>query len=197
MLGYLRETTEEAIKAGIDKVTKICRTGLDEYLKLIYPTTDDWLHDKSIGGNIKDISRKRPDYRSESLKLIVEFDGLPHYTNPLQIQTDIERTLLYTKYGYKVIRIPYFIQLTKEAIKTLFDIDVNFETFCQDVPSLTLGNNCTPAFLCLDGIKRMAQEFKKFPDQYELNINYLKGLPDELQYLGRADLLEYFYNKQN
>lgn len=50
--------------------------------------------------------------RSESLKLIVEIDGLPHYQNPIVILKDKEKTKLYEEFGYKVVRIPYFIQLT-------------------------------------------------------------------------------------
>ena len=33
--GFLRETKEDAAKAGIDKDTGLCRTGLEEYLKVI------------------------------------------------------------------------------------------------------------------------------------------------------------------
>lgn len=37
MLGYLRETKEVALKAGVDKNTGICRSGLEEYLSIIFP----------------------------------------------------------------------------------------------------------------------------------------------------------------
>lgn len=46
--GFLRETTKSAIQAGIDKTTGLPRTGLDEYLNIIFPKVTDWLHDKSI-----------------------------------------------------------------------------------------------------------------------------------------------------
>jgi len=78
--GYLRETKEKAIRDGLDPDTGLHRTGLEEYLAVIFPDTSDWIHDKSI----KEINglkcNYRPDYRSESLKLIVEFDGIFHYT---------------------------------------------------------------------------------------------------------------------
>ena len=32
----------------------------------------------------------------------------------------------------------------------------------------------TPAYLCPAGLKRMAQDFKKFPNQYKLNVEFLK-----------------------
>jgi len=47
--GYLRETQADALKAGVDPDTGLTRTGLDEYLSVIYPNEDDWVHDKPIG----------------------------------------------------------------------------------------------------------------------------------------------------
>lgn len=81
--GSLREDKEDADKGGVDKVTGLFRTSLYEYLKVIFPTKDDWIHDKTIF----DCSRKlSPDYRSESLKLIIEFDGYTHYKEPEKIK---------------------------------------------------------------------------------------------------------------
>ena len=66
--GFLRETKEKAQKAGIDADTGMHRNGLDEYLAVIFPGVSDWIHDKGFAS-------KRPDFRSPSLRLIVEFDG--------------------------------------------------------------------------------------------------------------------------
>ena len=191
--GYLRETQEQADKAGIDIDTSVIRTGLDTYLKIIFPEINDWVHDCKFD-NIKELSRKRPDYRSEELKLIIEFDGLPHYTSPLQILKDSERTRLYESYGYKVIRIPYFIQLSNEVVKELFNRDVKEPLFDDNIPSLTIHSHATPAFLPLCGIKRMAQEFKKFPKQYLTNLTYLKNLPSDFNFINGVELLENEYN---
>lgn len=78
MFGFLRETQALADANKSSMPGCVCLTGLDTYLGVIFPATSDWIHDKSI----PDVTRRRPDYRSESLKLIVEFDGLPHYQNP-------------------------------------------------------------------------------------------------------------------
>ena len=172
--GFLRETKEDADKAGVDKDTGVCRTGLDEYLAVIFPNTHDWIHDKGgveLGG--KKLGT-RPDYRSESLKMIIEFDGLPHYTNPDVILKDIQNTKNYEKAGYKVVRIPYFIQLSKDAVKELFDVDLDQELFDESIPSLGLKGRNTPAYLCHEGVKRMAREFLRFPHQYEVNLKALK-----------------------
>ena len=47
--GFLRETDAMAKKAGIDKDTGVHRTGLENYLKVIFPKIDDWIHDKALG----------------------------------------------------------------------------------------------------------------------------------------------------
>lgn len=190
-LGFLRETNAMAEKAGIDKDTGLHRTGLEDYLRVIFPNTTDWIHDKTLG-KINDILyRSRPDYRSEELKLIIEFDGLPHYTNPDIIEKDLKNTDLYTSFGYKVVRIPYFIQLTNKAVKTLFDIEISEDLFDQTVSSLGINGRNTPAYLCPAGIKRMAKEFRKFPEQYKTNIDFLKSQNDVFK--SGVDLLENEY----
>ncbi len=191
--GFLRETSEQAKKAGIDKDTGIHRTGLDEYLKLIFPTTNDWIHDKMIGKVDGTLYRSRPDYRSESLKLIIEFDGLPHYQKPDIILKDERNTKLYQSFGYTVVRIPYFIQLTNKAVKELFDIEIEEALFDEKISSLGKEGKNTPAFLCPSGIQRMAKEFKRFPEQYDVNLTFLKSQNDE--YLTGTILLEKEYKK--
>jgi hypothetical protein len=176
--GFLRETKAKAIEAGIDKATGLHRNGLDEYLKVIFPKTEDWIHDKSLGevNGIK--HKKRPDYRSETLKIIIEFDGLQHYTNPDIIEKDLRHTELYQSLGYKVVRIPYFIQLSNKAVKTLFGITVKEELFDETIPSLSSLERNSPAYLCPAGVQRMIKEFKLFPEQYKTNIDFLKQQND-------------------
>lgn len=191
--GFLRETKIMAEKAGIDMDTGLHRTGLEDYLKIIYPNINDWIHDKALG-KINGVSyRSRPDYRSEYLKLIIEFDGLPHYTNPDIIENDTKNTNLYTGFGYKVVRIPYFIQLTNKVVETLFGVKISENLFDGIVPSLGIKGRNTPAYLCPAGIQRMAEEFKKFPDQYLTNIDALKKHNDPFK--SGIDFLEKEYNK--
>jgi len=172
--GFLRETDTMAKKAGRDKDTGLHRTGLEDYLKVIFPQIDDWIHDKALGKINGTLYRSRPDYRSEKLKLIIEFDGLPHYTKPDIIEKDLKNSELYKNFGYKVVRIPYFIQLTNKAVKDLFDVDLSEELFDETISSLGIEGQNTPAYLCPAGIKRMAGEFKRFPEQYKTNIDFLK-----------------------
>lgn len=189
--GFLRETRECAEKAGRDRDTGLVRTGLNEYLKVIFPEIEesDWIHDKKIDGCIKNI---RPDYRCDMLKLIIEFDGIPHYTKPSRILKDKENEEIYNNMGYKVVRIPYFIQLTNDAIKQLFGRDVKEKMFNGIFPSIGVKGQNTPAYLCNEGLKRMAKDFKKFPDQYKTNLDFLKLQNDEFQ--TGANALEKMYN---
>lgn len=140
----------------------------------IFPNVNDWVHD-SVLPNTK--RRYRPDYRSESLKLIVEFDGLQHYTNPIAIDKDRKKDVFYKKLGYTVVRIPFFIQLTNSVVKQLFGIVVTEQLFDGKYPSLGYKEKNTPAFLCPAGIERMITEFQKFPEQWK--VNYEKLVKDQ------------------
>ena len=187
--GFLRES--EQVAKGIDRVTGLNRTGFDKYAEVIFPTTDDWIHDKMIPNSGR---RVRPDWRSESLKIVIEFDGVQHYQNPQQILNDRERSEFYKGLGYKVVRIPFFIQLSNSAVKTLFDIDVKQPLFDEEkYPSMNIEERCTPAFMCPAGIQRMADEFRLFPVQYRVNLKYLKSCNDE--FLTAVTELETAYNK--
>lgn len=191
--GYLRETQEIAEKSGLDNETKLNRTGLEEYLKVIFPNINDWVHDKPLPIIIEGKQcRKRPDYRSEELKIIIEMDGLPHYQNPDIIIKDEENIKFYENLGYKVIRIPYFIQLTNEVVNKMFNVNIEEELFNKNYPSLSLKCRNTPSYLCPLGINRMAKEFIKYKQQYEINSNFLKQFDDTLTGLS---LLENEMNK--
>lgn len=193
--GFLRETAAMAKKAGVDKDTGLHRTGLDDYLKVIFPKIDDWIHDKALGLVNGKLYRSRPDYRSEKLKLIIEFDGLQHYTKPDIIEKDLKNTELYKNFGYKVVRIPYFTQLSNKAVKCFFDVDVPEELFDETISSLGVEGQNTPAYLCPAGVKRMAEEFKKFPEQYKTNIDFLKKQNDPFR--SGVEFLENAYNNKN
>ena len=186
--GYLRETEEKALKAKISPAYGMHRIGLDTYLKVIFPNTNDWIHDKRVPNCIKNT---RPDYRSESLKLIIEFNGLNHYTKPNIILKDIEKEKMYKDMGYKVVQIPFFIQLTNQAVEKMFEVIVKEQLFDGNVPSLLVDDSCTPAFLCPLGIKRMAEDFLNYPEQYETNMQSMKK---EDLLLTSWDLLEKEYN---
>ena len=59
-----------------DKNNYLTESKLSNLLKEIYPS-EEFEHDKKVPNS--DINL-RPDYRSDELKLIVEFDGYRHYS---------------------------------------------------------------------------------------------------------------------
>ena len=187
--GFLRETAEKAAHDDIHHpdITGLKRTGLEKYLKVIFPKTDDWVHNKAFGKGYQ----IRPDYRSDSLKLIIEFDGLQHYTKPSEIEKDDKNTKIYESFGYKVVRIPYFIQLTNKAVEQMFGVKVKEPLFDGKIPSLSISNS--PAFLCPAGLQRMAEEFAKFPEQYDVNLKALRKADNP--YLSGIELLEKAVNE--
>ena len=176
--GFLRETQELANKAGIDEDTGIHRTGMEAYLKVIFPDVpeSEWIHDKTIPEVGK---RIRPDYRCEQLHLIIEFDGVQHYQQPDTIRKDEVNQAFYEELGYKVIRVPYFIQLTNKVVKKMFDVDVKQPLFDPSIPSMGPKGRNTPAYCCPAGLLRMAKEFHKYSEQYKVNMEALKSFGDE------------------
>lgn len=154
----------------------------------IYLPGKTWIHDKPFGKRSGKSYRIRPDYLCEEEKIIIEFDGLQHYTNPANIRKDRKNQAIYEGEGFKVIRIPYFINLTKEVIKEMFGITVIDEKFDPAVPSMSAKWSNTPAYCCYQGIMRMAEEFKRYPQQYKVNIDQLEADNDEE--LSGAELLK-------
>lgn len=170
-----------AQKAGTDKDTGYHRTGLDEYLAVIFPeySASDWEHDKAFGKHDNKTYNIRPDYRCDKAHLIVEFDGLPHYQNPDTIERDKANQTIYESCGYSVVRIPYFIQLTNEVVRQLFGRNINEPLFPENIPSMGPRGRNTPAYCCPAGLFRMAKEIQKFPQQMEINLFALKEAQDE------------------
>lgn len=174
--GFVRETEKQALNE--DTETRIIKTGLDVYLKYIFPQTSDWVHDKAFPN-----MRIRPDYRSDTLKLIVEFDGLPHFTSRDVYLKDIEKTKKYESYGYKVVRIPLYINLTTKVINTLFGLNLDQVFFDKDISPFN--ESFQPNCFCLSGLNRMAKDFLSIaPEQIQTMMVSIKDLsPDEYKYL--------------
>ncbi len=175
--GYVRETREMAAKAAKSNPTTVF-TALEDYLEAIFPGRT-WIHDKQFGKRGGKTYRLRPDFLCEEEKLIVEFDGLQHYTNPVNIRKDRDNQAIYEHFGYKVVRIPYFIQLTKAVVKEMFGVDVAHDLASPLLPSMSIKWNNTPAFCCPAGVERMAREFLRFPEQYAVNIQQLEADGDD------------------
>ena len=154
---------------GLREHTIEADNGLNKCLEKLFPNKE-FIHDKFLKINENYILNKignkiRPDYLCEELKLIVEFDGYQHYLDPYVIYKDNINTELLKKLGYKVIRIPFYVQLDNTAIKYYFDIDYDKENIyntCTDHgflhPDIKL-----PSEFCYEGLQRFDMELLQLP----------------------------------
>jgi hypothetical protein len=150
-------------------------TSLKTYLQAIFIDTVDWSFDRVIRKDIllsrgaKEIRRFRPDAVSESLNLIVEFDGVQHYHGVDRYFTDKLRDEYFQKLGYKTVRIPYYIQLSKTNIKHLFNIDSDVDCKCEysffDSPDNDYGLSISPLAMSIIGNKRFKEELYAMPQE--------------------------------
>lgn len=135
----------------------LLENSLGDVLKQIFPHTEDWVQNKGFRG-----CNFRPDYRSDSLKICIEFDGYQHYTKASVIANDKLKDSVYEGAGYSVVRIPYFIQLSQKTLKVLFGIATKWKQlfphgFVSNEPTVRL-----PADFCEAGLNKFQQDLKTF-----------------------------------
>ena len=147
---------------------------MSSVLRKLYPN-NEFLHDKGVkdpnGHSYR--SQKggafRPDFHNDDLKIIIEVDGdggrySKHFSDSNQCLRDIEKQMFFEKLGYKVIRIPMYIQLDEAMIKYYFGIDYTETLYpaanCHGFyhPEITL-----PAKFCKEGIERFKREMSSIP----------------------------------
>ena len=153
---------------------------LKQVLIQIYPDST-FIHNRQVP---ESGLRTRPDYRSEDLKLIVEFDGDLHYRSVQKIKREKEKTKAYTSMGYKVVRIPYFVQISTQTIKELLDINFDYEqTFPHGFISETA---MLPADFCELGIQKFKDDLSRF--NY-IRSDIIKSLKHKIDILGDRELV--------
>jgi hypothetical protein len=154
---------------------------LKDLLKQLYPN-EDFIHDKAVP-NSKN-KRRRPDYRSDNLMLIVEFDGASHYQSTSRILADKAKDEDYTSLGYKVVRIPYFIQPNTYTLEVLFGVGIGYE---EQYPQGFIDKKAVlPSDFCYKGIKRFEEDLDRFPlIKYEI----VKSLRDKIATLECDELV--------
>ena len=82
-------------------------------------------------------TKRRPDYRIDRYKLIFEYDGPDHYRNPFKIYSDKRKFKEYSDKGYRVVRWPYYMQLSKDAAKYIFrDVIKHFSYELDELKNL-------------------------------------------------------------
>lgn len=126
--------------------------------------------------------KARPDYRFDSIKLIVEFDGNRHYQDAGVIVRDREKDKIYTAMGYRIVRIPYFVQMTQELLRECFGKDIAYK---QVYPHGFIDRKAVlPANFCELGVQRFVMDLARF-DAYRAEIT--QSLWQKIAETGEAD----------
>jgi hypothetical protein len=130
---------------------------LGTVLQTIIPD-GDWIHNKAMLD-----SKWRPDYRSDVHKTVVEFNGPRHYTCPSTIRRDFEKYSYYRHAGYRLVVLPYFLQLKVSDVAWFFPAitDRSVEGMEGVVPfphGFISDKVILPATFCYAGLRRFAWE---------------------------------------
>lgn len=146
-------------------------TPLAEYLAKIFPGST-FVFDKMIPKDVvqsrggQHFPRYRPDARCEELNLIVEFDGTDHYMKASVLIHDGDRDNYLKDLGYRVVRIPYWLQLSNANIRSLFGVDVAEDMCTLDwsfYDSPNHGIDICLGGMCNFGRRYFVTQFKKLP----------------------------------
>ena len=82
-------------------------------------------------------TRYRWDILIKDINTIVEFDGYGHYCKSSTIMNDIRKDKIANNLKYKIVRIPYFVQLTTQTFQYYFNKCVNINQSYHNMTRLT------------------------------------------------------------
>lgn len=110
----------------------------------------------------------RPDYVNLDSNIIVEFDGYKHYNDAKTILRDRIKDKEFKNLGFKIIRWPYFIQLSSSSIKYYFNLDLNYH---QTYPHGFIDSKALlPADFNSLGVSRFYSELEDLPEDIKFEI---------------------------
>ena len=114
-------------------------------------------------------SRRRWDmaYESHGRTVVVEFDGDEHYRNTLKFKIDEEKDADAKKHGVRVVRIPYWIQLTTETLAHYFQLSAEV---VQNFPHGFIETKIFPASYCEMGVRRFQREYAALPSGVQVAV---------------------------
>jgi hypothetical protein len=107
-------------------------------------------------------SRRRWDmcFTVNGAIVAAEFDGDEHYCNSLKIKADREKDELAKAASIRVVRVPYWIQLTDETLRHYFGLEAKI---VQNFPHGFITTKIFPASFCELGIERFRRELNELP----------------------------------
>lgn len=116
----------------------------------------------------------------EGHRTFVEFDGDRHYTRPPVIKNDLEKDKIAAEEGSRVIRIPYWVQLTSESAKHYFGWDVDIR---QSFPHGFITSKIFPSYYCEMGLARFRHELCNLP--HAVRGSVIQSMRDKADVEGR------------
>lgn len=156
-----------------------------------------------------DPSNKRKYYMvdcySDKMKIIWEYEGPDHYENVWKLKRDEERAEYFTNLGYKFLRWPYWLQLTKDVAKHYFGNDYSEKKYLKaikevykvDKPEFVLSpglheSKNTPANYVANGVRRFMKELDELPKSAKAQLaeglrRYIKAVDDKYLVIGEQE----------
>lgn len=124
------------MKISIDSMSK----EQDKYLLSIEKGNEIWCTEDRLFNSLNKVMENRhleknklmvcnkrklyPDIIIDN-NIIVEFQGIQHFTRTKKTFKDLERKKIFEYMGYAFIELPYFVQLTENVMDFLFDIQID------------------------------------------------------------------------
>lgn len=137
----------------------------DKLKQYLEGTGDTWVHNKVVPNSV--LTRHRPDFRCDELMVIVEFDGYYHFNTPKQIVNDLRKDDEYTLLGYKVVHIPYFLQLDTYVVSSINSTYITTQSYPHGfIDPLAL----LPSAYCELGIQQFNKVYSKLPEYIQNDI---------------------------
>ena len=159
-----------------------------------------------------DLVNRRKFYKvdcySETMKMIWEYEGPDHYENVWKLKRDAERQSYFEAAGYRFLRWPYYLQLTRDVARHYFGDDYSDGKYLEAIatvygvadpnsvlsPGLHTSKN-TPANFVPRGVRRFFQELNSLPDSVAAQVaeslrRYIAELDDRYLVIGEQPEFE-------
>jgi very-short-patch-repair endonuclease len=181
------EIIMDGLREHPNKGEKLQDNHMMSILQRLYPNRE-WIYNEYLRDDTGKIvktkvgKRVRPDFINKELKLVIEIDGdntirRGHYSTAEEVLNDQEKDECYQRMGYRVVRIPMYVQLDQKMVKQYFGIDYEKDLY----PTCHMHGFAHPLILlpadfCELGVERFEKEMAQLPDSVRKEIiGTLKG----------------------
>lgn len=136
----------------------------------LHAVLSEWAGDTNVDTQVKVAgTRMRSDFevRKDSTVYVVEFEGDTHYRDANVVYRDNLKARIQEGEGKKVVKIPYFVQLTSQTFEHFFGIKFDIES---DFPHGFITTKVLPASFCPIGHAAAKAIFDLLPDNVKADI---------------------------